>query len=41
MSILMVVIIHCSMVTLRTRPIGGSGAGEGLGSGSGAGQLDE
>ena len=29
------------MVTLRERPVGGSGAGEGSGSGSGAEQLEE
>ena len=29
------------MVTLRGRPVSGSGVGEGPGSGSGAGQLDD
>ena len=29
------------MVTLRERPVGGSGTGEGSGSGSGAEQLEE
>ena len=41
MSILMVVMVCCSMVTLRGRPVGSSGAREGSGSGSEVGQFDE
>ena len=37
----MVFLYVFSMVTLRERPVGGSGAGEGSGSGSGAEQLEE
>ena len=37
----MVVLICCSVVTLRRRLVGTSGVSEGSGSSSGAGQLDE
>ena len=41
MSILIDVMLYCSMVTLRGRPVGSSGAGEGSASGSRASQLGE
>ena len=41
MSILMGIMLCCSMATLRGRPVGSLGAGEGSDSGYGARQLDE